>query len=368
MHKEAFPNDQAALPAKPACWRAPRVQSKDSMVLAPAVCQAALPAEPPGLCHRHRRFAGGEDGRVFQPQEEAQLVQALVDAVMAGGCGSRAGGAAEGGAGGAAGASLEGPLQHLCARVALARAKAATAAGAGEEAAQDKDAEDVAAEELQALQLEARDAADALLQRCRDVAALRRSLLKQPEQLGALAEAGQDGAPRPLPLLRQIVGEQGPTERADVGCGWSLDGPRCLLARRRCCARVHNARHRVSCFLPILARTTRLPPRLAAGCQNTWGHACLTPWLALCCAVREYPAWPRLFLALQSTSWPIARCPTCEPGQPPSLGCSAQGLAALGCRWGTAAASGGAERRCADASCCRAVPGLRCCLFIGMAA
>ncbi|KAL4437281.1 hypothetical protein ABPG75_004420 [Micractinium tetrahymenae] len=151
-------------------------------------------------------FAGGEDGRVFQPQEEAQLAQALVDAVMAGrGGGSNAGSSSGADAGGSGNksSSCGWLLQQLAARAALATAKAAAAGAEGPGGA--TQAGQVASEELRALQLEARDAAEALLQRCRDVAALRRSLLKQPERLGRLAEAGQDGAPRPLPLLPQIA-------------------------------------------------------------------------------------------------------------------------------------------------------------------
>ncbi|KAL4439460.1 hypothetical protein ABPG77_008789 [Micractinium sp. CCAP 211/92] len=152
-------------------------------------------------------FAAGEDGNLFKPQEEAQLVQALVDAVMTGGgCNRHASNTAASAAAGAAGhderSSCGGLLEQLGARVALARAKAGAAAAGGDGAGQ---AEDVAAEELQALRLEARDAAEALLHRCRQVAALRRSLLKQPERLGRLAEAGPDGSPRTVPLLRRVV-------------------------------------------------------------------------------------------------------------------------------------------------------------------
>lgn len=61
------------------------------------------------------------------------------------------------------------------------------------------------AEELQGLRLEARDAADALLVRMRQLGGFRRSL--QLRQLGRLAAVGGDGAPRHTPLLRQIAGD-----------------------------------------------------------------------------------------------------------------------------------------------------------------
>lgn len=150
-------------------------------------------------------------------------MQALVDAVMTGGgCNRHASNTAASAAAGAAGhderSSCGGLLEQLGARVALARARAGAAAVGGDGAGQ---AEDVAAEELQALRLEARDAAEALLHRCRQVAALRRSLFKQPERLGRLAEAGPDGAPLTLPLLRQIVGELGVICVRYTGCAHS---------------------------------------------------------------------------------------------------------------------------------------------------
>lgn len=149
-------------------------------------------------------------------------MQALVDAVIVGGGSSHACGAAVGVTGGntGAGSSSGLHLQRLAERAALAQAKVAAAAGSAQEGVP---------VELQALRLEARDAAEALLQRCRDVAALRRSLLKKDGGLGQLAEAGQDGAPRPLPLLRQVVGEGGSGSRP---LGWHSVPVPCIAAVR----------------------------------------------------------------------------------------------------------------------------------------
>ncbi len=180
------------------------------------------------------RFAAGSGagGGPFSPEQEQQLEAALVEAVMAGG--GQAKSSSSGGSGGGTQAAAAWPLGQLAARAAAARATAAAAAAAtaaaaaamqggnGDSSASGSDsgggsqAEAEAEAELRGLQLEARDAVQALLGRMRELSAFRRSLLtaQQGQQLGRLAALGQDGAPRPTPLLRQLVGERG----CCVGC------------------------------------------------------------------------------------------------------------------------------------------------------
>ncbi|KAI7845287.1 hypothetical protein COHA_001130 [Chlorella ohadii] len=107
----------------------------------------------------------GASGGPFSPQQEQQLEAALVEAGSDGGSDSGSG------------------------------------SGGGSQA------QAAAEAELRGLQLEARDAVQALLGRMRELSAFRRSLLtaQQGQQLGRLAALGQDGAPRPTPLLRQLV-------------------------------------------------------------------------------------------------------------------------------------------------------------------
>jgi hypothetical protein len=84
---------------------------------------------------RMRRLADSGSGQAFQPQQELQLHEALVGAVMAS-CGGSS--AAEGAAAGAASTAPEAPvgpawqLEQLAARVALVRRKHAAAAEAEE--------------------------------------------------------------------------------------------------------------------------------------------------------------------------------------------------------------------------------------------
>ncbi|PRW45607.1 sec1 family domain-containing MIP3 [Chlorella sorokiniana] len=148
----------------------------------------------------------GTGGGPFSPQQEQQLEAALVSAVMAGG------GLA--GSSGSASSSTAWPLAHLAARAAAARASSAAdepGSGSGHSSGgsdgSQAEAEAAAAAELRSLQLEARDAVQSLLGRMRELAAFRRSLLtaQQGQQLGRLAVVGEDGSPRPTPLLRQLV-------------------------------------------------------------------------------------------------------------------------------------------------------------------
>ncbi|PSC73797.1 sec1 family domain-containing MIP3 [Micractinium conductrix] len=132
------------------------------------LCQlAGRPGSPLGVCDVvllllaahcllpgfHPWLSGGGSGQAFQPQQEAQLQEALVEAVMCG-----------------------------------AAAAAAEAAGADEE--------------LGGMRLEARDAVQALTWRLRQLSAFRASHLGS---LAALAAEGPDGAPRRTPLLRRIA-------------------------------------------------------------------------------------------------------------------------------------------------------------------
>jgi hypothetical protein len=136
-------------------------------------------------------FSGGDSGsQAFQPQQEQQLQEALVSAVMASSSSISS----------TLPRAQAGPdwlLEKLAARVAAAKQQPSPPAGGSGSIDEQEQ------ELLQGLRLEARDAVEALLGRLRELSAFRRSQLKQ---LKSLAAAGQDGAPRPTPLLRQIVG------------------------------------------------------------------------------------------------------------------------------------------------------------------
>ena len=145
-------------------------------------------------------FSAGDSGcQAFQPQQELQLQEALVDAVMASSSGSRSSSSSSTLPGVQAGPAWL--LEQLASRVAAAKQQAAAAAGGSSD--EQQQAGEQERELLQGLRLEARDAVEALLGRLRELSAFRRSQLKQ---LKSLAAAGQEGAPRPTPLLRQIVG------------------------------------------------------------------------------------------------------------------------------------------------------------------
>lgn len=170
----------------------------------------------------HRFAAGsGTGGGPFSAQQEQQLEAALVEAVLAGAGHSGSSGSLSSGAMAAARPPAW-PLGQLAARAAAARAAAAATAapgqasstsssetGSGSSARGSGSASAEVDAELQSLRLEARDAVQALLAHLRELSGFRRSRLtaQQGQQLGRLAALGQDGAPRPTPLLRQIVGE-----------------------------------------------------------------------------------------------------------------------------------------------------------------
>lgn len=149
------------------------------------------------------RFASADGGaQPFQPQQEQQLVNALVEATLVH--------ASSGSTQGACDAGGAWQLERLAARAALVGSK--RGGGGGGEGAEESEAE------LQGLRLEARDAAQALLSRLQQLAASRGAHLKQLRQLAAV---GEDGAPRCTPLLRQIAGELWALLRAGWGAGHS---------------------------------------------------------------------------------------------------------------------------------------------------